>query len=161
MACPPTVDDFKAKFTREFIYGTGLDTVTDNDITRAISEAPPIFNQSLLDTLTDQTNAYLYLVAHLLWENIDMAGGLSAVSRGRGFQGDGEGVTVAKGVGQANVNYQPPPELRISQSPTLMRLWRSKFGMRYVMMISPRLIGNMAVVPGPCGELDGVGFNPV
>lgn len=161
MAWPPDVAAFKAKFNREFPYGDGQDSIMDSDITRALNEAPPIFNQSLLDTLVEQTDAYLYLSAHLLWENIDMAGGLSAIPRGRGLRGDGEGVTVAKSVGQANVNYQPPPDVRIAQSPTLSRLWRSKFGMRYVMMVSPRLIGNMAVVAGPNANFPVPGNNPV
>lgn len=148
MAWPPAVSDFKAQFVREFIYGKGLDTITDNDIQRAINEAPPRFNQSLLDTLTEQTSAFLYLAAHIMWVNIQNAGGLSAVPRGRGVRATANGIVISKSVGQVSETDQAPPE-RISSSPTLSELWSSPFGRVYLGMISPRLIGNMAVVCGP------------
>ena len=148
MSWPPGVQDFKNKFFREFIYGDGLDTVVDRDIVRALGEVPPLYNQALLDTVADQSSAYLYLAAHMLWENIDMAGGLSAVPRGRGVRGDTEGIVNSKSVGQVSVNYEPPPDY-VKTSPTMMRLWKSKFGAKYIEMIRPRLIGNVAVVCGP------------
>lgn len=145
---PPTVGDFKTYFSREFNYSSGLDSVTDNDITRALGEVPPLYNQALLDTTTDQINAYLYIAAHLMVMNIQGAGGLSAIPRGRGVRNVGEGVAVAKGVGQANVTYQVPPD-RVSSSPTLLYFFRTDFGQRYLAMVAPRLIGNIAVVCGP------------
>lgn len=148
MAWPPVRADFKTKFFREFIYGTGLDSVTDNDIDRALDEVPPLFNQSLLDTTADQTSAYLYITAHIMVMNIQGAGGLSAIPRGRGVRNVGEGVQVSKGIGQANVTYQVPPD-RIAQSGTLLYFFRTDFGQRYIQMILPRLTGNMAVVAGP------------
>lgn len=149
MAWPPQSSDFKNYFQREFIYGPGHDAVTDSDINRALTEAldGSVFSVSLWDNLAQQTTAYLYLAAHLLWENINMAGGLSALPRGRGIRDYGEGIQASKGVGGANVNYVDPPD-RIKSSPTLMRLWRSTFGMRYCQMVTPRLIGNFQVVSG-------------
>lgn len=148
MAFAPTVADFKLKFKREFVYGDGFDAVMDSDITRALEEAPPLFNQALLSTTTDQTNAFYYLAAHLLVMNVQGAGGLSAVARGRGVRNVGEGVQVSKGIGQANVTYQVPPP-RVAESTTLMWFFRTDFGQRYIQMIMPRLIGNFQVVAGP------------
>ncbi len=145
---PPTIADFKAKFAREFVYDVGLDAVTDNDIQRGLDEAAPLFNQSLFDIEADQKSAYLFIAAHNMVMNIQSAGGLSAVPRGRGTRNVGEGVTVSKGVGQANVTYQVPPP-RVAESPTLLYFFRTDFGQRYIQLVSPRLIGNMAVVSGP------------
>lgn len=148
MSWPPTVTDFKAKFTREFVYGDGYDSVRDPDIQRGLDECPPLFNEALLDATTDQASAYLYLAAHNMVMNIQGAGGLSAVSRGRGVRNVGEGVQVSKGIGQANVTYQVPPP-RIAESPTLLYFFRTDFGQRYIQMMVSRLSGHMAVVCGP------------
>lgn len=149
MAWPPAVADFKAKFVREFVYGSGLDFVTDPDIQRALDEVPPLFNQDLLDALVDQTSAYLYCAAHFLRMNIEGAGGLSALPRGRGARNSAVGVIVSAGVGQVNVQYQVPPP-RIADSPTLLYFFRTDFGQRYIQMVVARLAGNMSVVRGPC-----------
>lgn len=149
---PPTVDDFKAKFTREFVYSDGFDAVRDADIQRGLDEAAPHFNQSLFGTPADQTSAYLFVAAHCMVMNIQTAGGLSAVNRGRGTRNVGEGVTVSKGVGQANVTYQVPPP-RVADSPTLLYFFQTTFGQRFIQLVSPRLIGNMAVVCGPNDNL--------
>lgn len=148
MAYPPVIADFKAKFNREFIYGDGQDNVMDADITRALDEVPPLYNQSLLDTEADQVSAYLYLAAHFLVTNIQSAGGLSATQRGRGVRNVSEGIQVSKGVGQANVTYQQPPKW-IAESITFYPLWQTDFGKRYLTMIGPRLAGNFHVVAGP------------
>lgn len=150
MAWPPSVSDFKDRFFREFIFGDGLDTITDRDITRALAEAGDgsLFSQSNFDTLPQQTTAFLYLAAHFIWKNVNQAGGLSAVPRGRGVRAAAEGITNSKGVGQVNVQYQAPPDW-IAQSPTLSALWASPYGRDYLTMLGPRLRGNMAVVGGP------------
>jgi Protein of unknown function (DUF4054) len=146
---PPQASDFQAYFTREFTYGSGKDSVTDADINRALGECNPFFNQSIWDNQTDAFNAYLYLAAHLMVMNLQqMAGGLSAVPRGKGVRNQAKGVAVAKGLGQANVTYMPVPE-RIASSATLLYFFQTTFGQRYIQMAGLRLIGNMAVVCGP------------
>lgn len=151
---PPLVSDFQAQFPREFIYGTGLDSVTSNDIQRAINEAGIMFNPSLWDTTTligtssEGGIAYLYLSAHLMVINIQqMAGGLSAVPRGKGVRNSAEGVAVASGIGQASVSYQVPPP-RVAENAVLLDLFRTTFGQRYMAMIEPRLVANVQVVSG-------------
>lgn len=148
MAWPPNVADFKAKFVRPFVYGDGLDTVTNGDITSALADVPQYFNPALLDSPSLQNSAYLNVAAHIMVLNIQTAGGLSAVKRGLGVRNVSENNTISKGLGQANVSYDQPPE-RIRFSPTLSYLWRTTFGQTYLAMISQHLIGNMAVVEGP------------
>jgi hypothetical protein len=149
MGWPPAVADFKTKFAREFVYGTGLDAVTDNDIQRGLDEAGDgsLYSISNFDNPTQQANAYLYLAAHLMVVNIQGAGGLSAIPRGRGVRNIGEGIQVSKGVGQANVAYMPVPD-RVASSPTLLYLFQTTFGQRYMQMVAPRLIGNVQMVAG-------------
>ena len=151
---PPLVSDFQALFQREFIYGTGLDSVTDNDIQRGLNEAGISFNSGLWDTTTPVGSsseggiAFCYYAAHLMVVAIQqMAGGLSALPRGKGTRNSPEGVVVASGVGAANVSYQVPPD-HVAQSAFLMDLFRTTFGQRYMAMLEPRLIGNVAVVSG-------------
>lgn len=153
---PPQVSDFQAQFPtgREFIYGTGFDAVKDTDIQRALNEAGIMFNPDLWDGVTpigtssEAGIAYMYLAAHLMVLNIQqMAGGLSAVPRGRGVRNSAEGVAVASGVGQASVTYQAPPP-RVAENAVLMDLFRTTFGQRYITMMEPRLIGNVMVVSG-------------
>lgn len=151
MALPPTVQDFKDKFTREFVYGVGGDAVKDSDISRALEEVPPLFNVSLLDKELDQKNAFLYAAAHMLVMNVQGAGGLSAVPRGRGVRNVGESVMVAKGVGGVSVTYQTPPP-RIAASPLLLYFFRTDFGQRYIQLVDSRTAGPAVVVAGPTPE---------
>lgn len=44
---PPTIAQFKAQFPRDWPYGSGSETVTDNDIQNAINEGYGLFNPSL------------------------------------------------------------------------------------------------------------------
>lgn len=148
MAYPPVVVDFKAFWVREFIYGDGPDKVMDADITRALAEVIPLFNAANLSTVAEQTVAYLYAAAHFLTINVQGAGGLSAVKRGRGVRNVSEGIQTAKSVGQVSVTYQPPPDL-VAKSPVLSPFWQTDFGKRYIQMVMPGLIGNFQVVAGP------------
>lgn len=151
---PPSVADFKSQFRREFVYGDGLNAVEDSDISRALNEAGLMFNPCLWDSTTavgtssESGIAYMYLSAHLMVLNIQqMAGGLSAIPRGKGVRNSAEGVVVASGVGAAHVTYQIPPA-RVADNAVLMDLFRTTFGQRYLAMMEPRLIGNVAVVSG-------------
>lgn len=151
---PPLVSDFQAHFFREFTYGDGLDTVTEKDVQRALDETGPDFNPCLWDTNTAVGStsegglAYMYLAAHKMVMNIQqMAGGLSAIRRGRGIRNSAQGVAVASGVGQAHVTYQVPPA-RVRDSASLLDLFQTTFGQRYMAMIDTRLTGNIMVVSG-------------
>lgn len=152
MSFPPNVANFKAQFNREFIYGASLDTVQDNDIQRAINETSIAFNPCLWDgttplgTTTELNIAYLYLSAHYLTLNIQGAGGLSAVPRGRGVKSAGGGSIQTKSVGSVSVAYAISED--IAKSPILGQYMRTDFGQKYLMLITPRLVGNVGIVSG-------------
>lgn len=148
MAWPPGIADFKAKFVREFVYGDGGNTVMDTDITRALGEVDPYYNQALLNSTDQQTSAYLFIAAHLMVLNIQTAGGLSAVNLGLGVRNVAENFQVSKSLGSASISHEPPPTY-VSGSPTLSFLWRTTFGQSYIAMIYHSLIGNFSVVAGP------------
>lgn len=148
---PPAISDFKATFVREFNYGTGLDSVTDQDIQRGLNEMSPLFNIILFDQPTDQMSAYLYGAAHFMVSNIQNAGGLSAIPRGRGVRSSGSAPVTSKSVGSVSLSYQWP-EI-VTNSPVLNQFTKTEFGSRYLQMVAPLLVGNAAIVcgPGPYG----------
>ncbi len=151
MPFPPSVSDFKAMFTREFAYGTSGLTVMDNDIQRSLNEAGIVFNPDLwstaqLGSTTEQNIAYLYVSAHFLALNVQGAGGLSAINRGRGVKSAGGGSIQSKSVGAVSVTYAFPAS--IQDSPILGQFMRTDFGQKYLALITPRLVGNVQVVSG-------------
>ncbi len=152
MSFPPSVADFKAQFTREFVYGASLDKVQDNDIQRAINEASIAFNPGLWDgatplgSTTELNIVYLYLSAHFMTLNIQGAGGLSSVNRGRGVKSAGGGTIQSKSVGSVSVTYVIPED--IQNSPILGQFMRTDFGQKYLTLLTPRLVGNVALVSG-------------
>jgi hypothetical protein len=147
MATPPvTITDFKAFFNREFVYGSGLDSVQDADITRALNDTLAVFNASLWDSST-VNQAYLYASAHMLVVNIQAAGGLCPVVTNRGTENRSEGVTQNKSVGSISTSYVEIPEW-VRKHAGLMPFWETEYGKRYVQMLAPRLKGLIMVVAG-------------
>lgn len=152
MSFPPSVDNFKAQFNREFVYGTSLATVQDVDIQRAINETSISFNPGLWDgvtplgTTTELNIAYLYLAAHYMTLNIQGAGGLSSINRGRGVKSSGGGTIQSKSVGPLSITYAIPED--VAKSPILGQYMRTDFGQKYLALLAPRLVGNVAVVSG-------------
>lgn len=152
---PPQVSDFEAFFGREFQYGPALNQVRPTDINRALAEAGILFNASLFDsttiliqvpTLTESAIAYLYLSAHVLAKNLQGAGGLHAKPQQAGATQRGTGIVESKSVGQVSVNLAILDIAR--SSPVLSPFLETDFGKRYLTMLYPRLIGNVAVVSG-------------
>jgi hypothetical protein len=145
MTIPATVSDFKSQFDRDFIYGSGLEFVRDQDISRALNEASSVFNPDLW-TSDEVKNAYLYAAAHFLVMNVQMAGGLSSPSTGKGIDSRGGGIIQSKSVGQVSVNYSIPESL--SNDPLLTQFMRTDYGQKYLQLLTPRLVGNIGVLPG-------------
>lgn len=152
MSFPPSVADFKALFTRDFLYGSGGSTISDGDIQRAINQAGITFNPGLWDgvtplgSTTELSVVYLYVSAHYMVLNIQAAGGLSAVNRGRGVKSQGGGWTQSKGAGPLNVAYAISDRLR--DDPILSPFMRTDYGQQYLMFLEPRIVGNVAIVSG-------------
>lgn len=153
MALPASVADFKLQFDRNFAFGTGLDSVRDSDIGNAMNEAAALFNASLWST-ADGKIAFLYASAHFVAVNIQAAGGLNPVVSDQGVNNRGAGAVMSKSVGAVSVTYTEPPE-RIKRSPHLLPFWETEYGKKYLMLLGPKLIGNVGVVSGP-SDIGGV-----
>jgi hypothetical protein len=151
MPFPPSVQNFKDQFTREFVYGASLAQIQDNDIQRAINETSVSFNPGLWDTsalgsTTEQNIAYLYLAAHYKVLNVQGAGGLSSVNRGRGVKSSGGGTIQNKSIGSIAIAYAIPEY--VQNSAILGQYMRTDFGQKYLALLAPRIVGNVAVVSG-------------
>lgn len=155
---PATPTDFKAQFTRDFKYGTGLETVRDLDIQSALNLASTVFNPQLFDTTalpgptSEAMLAYLYAAAHFLVISLQAAGGLSAVSRYQGPNSQGDGIITNKAVGGVSIGYTWPA--LITDNPALYGLTKTSYGQVYLQILMPLLVGNMAVVLGETQATD-------
>ena len=152
MSYPPAVSDFKLQFVREFVYGPSPAAVMDADIQRAINEAGITFNpglwdgQTALGSTTELNIVYLYVSAHYLTLNVQGAGGLSAVNFGRGVKSSGGGTIESKSIGSVSITYAIPDHIK--NEPILSQFMRTDFGQKYLCLLTPRLVGNVAVVSG-------------
>ena len=142
---PITVSEFKEWFYRDFPYSSDesgesgeLDGVTDQDILKAFAEASMNFNPSLFPTIQDQKLGFLYLAAHYLVIDIQ--------NSSQGLNGRYEGIMSNKSVGSVSVGYTIPDW--VMGSPIYSLLSQSKYGMKYLSLIIPQLIGNIGVVKG-------------
>lgn len=145
MSLPASVAEFKTQFDRDFTYGPGKESVRDSDITRALTEAQSVFNPDIWETDVLKP-AFLYAAAHFLVINIQMAGGLSSPSPGRGIDNRGGGITQSKSVGQVSINYAISEKYK--EDPILSQFMRTDYGLRYLQMVSTRLVGHAYVVGG-------------
>lgn len=142
---PITVSEFKAWFLRDFPYSSEesgesgeLDGVTDQDILKAFAEANMNFNSTLFYTPDEQKLGFLYLAAHYL--TVDLQ------NSSQGINGKYEGIMSNKSVGSVSVGYTIPDW--VMASPIYSLLTKSNYGMKYLSMIIPLLVGNMGVVKG-------------
>jgi hypothetical protein len=95
-----TIASFKAKFARgQFVYGTALPDILDQDITEAIAEKDAVFNFGLYPTDAPEIGTLCehYLTAHFLASDIDAAdsGGQSRLlQNARSADGVSESLTI-------------------------------------------------------------------
>lgn len=147
MSAPVTVQEFKTRYKRDFLYGTGTDKVTDDDIANAFSDASAMYNPGLFST-ADGKVAFLYAAAHFLVINVQASGGLAASPTGAGVDNQADGVVSSKGAGGLNVSYVNPPDIVI-RNPNLLQFWKTDYGQRYLSMLVPKLRGAFGAVQGP------------
>lgn len=133
-----TVSDFKAHFTRDFQYGDTCEQVRDSDITKAMSEARACFNDSLFSTDEQLKIAFLYIVAHYLVYDLQTS-----------QQGVGSTAifpVVSRTVGSVSETYNVP--LWLQHDPILSAFATTRYGLKYIALIKPLLIGGMQVFAG-------------
>jgi hypothetical protein len=136
------VDDFKTYFTRGFTYGTqdecGNAVVTDDDITMAYGQAKFNFNEGLFSTQEQLKIAFLHLAAHFVCTDRQMAS--------EGLNSQSSFAVNSRSVGSVSESYQIPDW--VSKSPVFAALATTRYGLKYLTLIRPRMIGAMTVFQG-------------
>ena len=120
------------------VSGSLTDYVLDSDITRAFKEAKVSFNEALFDECCFAQTAFLYLAAFYLAYDLSLAqtGAYGAI----GFP-----ATEVR-VGSVSEGYYIPKVYL--ENPVLGFYARNGFGLKYLNMVYPKLIGNVGVVAG-------------
>ena len=139
MALELTALDFKAHFTRDFPYfnGSGCpkEFVTDADINKAFAQASVNFNPSLFSDINTLNLCYLYLTAHYLVTDFQIAaGGLNSV---------GYNQVSSRSVGSVSESYDIPEWIKTN--PVLAAYTTTRYGQKYLSLIRPLLIGGVGI----------------
>lgn len=134
----PTVDDFKAYFTRDFPFGTTTEQVMDSDITKAISMAAVNFNPALFGTQANYTLCFLLLTAHFLIMNLRASS--------QGISGQYSWLENSKSVGSVSQGLSIPD--RIMANPYFAMLTKTTYGAEFLFLILPQLTGQMFIAYG-------------
>ena len=126
----------------QLVAGDPLAYVQPQDITNAFAEAQAIFNQTLWPdcdgTNTNLILAYLYLTAHYLVDDLRRAA--------QGVDSTGTYPVQSRSVGSVSETYQVPD--RFKDSPQLAIFTTTGYGMKYLSMLLPNLVGNIGSVYG-------------
>ena len=133
------VADFTAYFTRDFPYYTGTgctkEYVTDADIEKAFIEAKANFNVALFSSVDTLKISYLYLTAHYLVTDFQIAaGGLNSV---------GYNQVSSRSVGSVSEGYDIPDWVK--NNPVLGAYATTRYGQKYLSLIRPLLIGGVGL----------------
>lgn len=110
--------------------------VSDLDISHAYAESDITFNTSLFGDNASLILGYLYLSAHYLVNDLN-AGGVDS---------NPTGIVNSKSVGNVSEGYSIPDwQLK---SPVYSFYTKSSYGLKYLNMVLPRLVGNVVSVEG-------------
>ena len=137
----PTLADFKSRFDRDFGFAqdqTDMTLVRDKDITTAFTQANANFNIALFANQGTYSEALLLLAAHYLTTNL--------LASSQGLAGTAQWLTNSKAVGNVSEGFSIPE--RILRSPILSIYSRTLYGMTYLSIIAPLLVGNVRLVCG-------------
>jgi len=129
----PTDTDYWVKYD-----ASTDDYVQDDDIERAFDEAEFNINQSIFSTEAQIKLAFLYVSAHYLVNDIRAAS--------QGIESQGSFSVSARSVGRVSETYSIPQ--RYLDSPTFSFYTTSAYGMKYLSLVMPHLIGNVGIVGG-------------
>lgn len=112
--------------------------VADADITRAFSEAVVNFNQAFWRDDATIKMMYLYLTAHYLINDLKASNG--------GIAASPVFLVTSRKVGNVSEDYGVPSSYL--SNPTFSYLSTSPYGMKYLSLMIPYLVGNFASVCG-------------
>ena len=138
MAYCITIDEFKAYFPKDFDYGNEITQVSDTDIVKAMTEARMNFNEKLFDCEEEKKLIFSYLTAYYLVVDINNTNTQGASNNG--------GLVTYRQVRNVAESFKVPNW--VSENPMLSQFAQNGYGLKYITMIYPYLIGNMGVVPG-------------
>lgn len=138
MGYPITIDDFKTFFAKDFDYGTDITQVSDADIAKAMVEAGMNFNEKLFDCIEEKKLIFSYLTAYYLVVDINNTNTQGASNNG--------GLVTYRQVRNVAESFKVPKW--VEENPMLSQFAQNGYGLKYITMIYPYLIGNMGVVPG-------------
>ena len=131
-------DDFEDEYYWEKVDGDVTDYVGDCDIDRAFKEANVTFNEGLCGTDESAQLMFLYLAAFYLAYDLAVAAG--------GAYGAVNFPATGVKVGSVSEEYYVPKAYL--EDPILGFYARNGFGLKYLNMLYPRLVGNVGVVAG-------------
>lgn len=134
----PTVTDFQDYFVRDFTYGSTPETVMDQDIINAESDASEFINYCLFTNQSNYSAGFLQLSAHFLVLNL-RAGS-------QGLQGQWPWMQTSKSVGNVSEGFTIPQ--RILDNPEYAMLTKTYYGSKFLFMILPQLSGQIFTVYG-------------
>jgi hypothetical protein len=155
----PQVADFKAQFALDFPFGDGSAAVSDPEIQAGLNltASGAYFNPALFSlaplgaaganpTTNEATLAFLYCAAHFVWKRVRARGGLRAPGYKGGASSAGLGVDESVTVGPVSKSKKWPDG--IGNDPMLFQFTQSPYGELYLQMLTPKLVGNIALVMG-------------
>ena len=128
-ALPTVQTDWKLYNTTVYNY------TRDEDITNAFNEAVVNFNENLFKDNDTKKLIFLYLTAYYLTVDFMNAQG-----------GSYKGLTQSKSVGSVSESYAIPQWML--NSPLLSMYCSNGYGLKYLSLIKPYLIGNIFVARG-------------
>lgn len=134
----PTVADFKAYFTRDFVYGVDNTTVTDNDISKALNLCAINFNPELFAYQSTYTIGFLLLTAHYMCMELRAAT--------QGINGQFTWAMNSRAVGNVSEGITIPQ--RIIDNPEWMYFTKTNYGAEYLSLVLPQFSGQVFTVCG-------------
>ncbi len=120
---------------------TNTDQVQDRDITNALQKAGMNFAPGLFADQADFTVAYCLLAAHYLC--------VALQASFKGVMGSSQWYVTGKSVAELSEQFGVPP--RVMNSPWLSAITKTTYGMEYISIIAPRMVGNVVAIRGGGG----------
>lgn len=134
-----TVAEFKQQFTRDFPYGTDINTsVLDSDIASAFQFTNVNINQALFADQGSYSLGYNLLSAHYLVVNLR--------SSSQGINGQFNFLQSGKSVGSVSESFSIPQ--RILDNPDWSMLSKTNYGMMFLQLVIPQMAGQVYTVMG-------------
>lgn len=120
---------------------TNPDQVQDRDITTALAKAGQNFNPALFATQSALVTGYCLLAAHYLCTALQASF--------QGVAGSAEWFVTGKSIAELSQQFGVPD--RVMKSPWLSSITKTTYGMEYISLIAPQLVGNVMGIPGGGG----------